>query len=211
MQMFVDVVVIVGSFVAGAFAWTIGEYVLHSSFHWAKGKNLASRAHLDHHATVGWSFDLLITLAWLGIVLIGGVVAWDPAGLMPATVSIPLGAGWTACYFFYEYHHALAHLRGPRNRWERWLRIHHFTHHFAQPMKNQGVLVPWWDSLFGTRVRLDRVKVPRRLAMSWLVDENGMVRPEYRSDYELVGAADSDERSRELDRIRAFRNLEPVV
>ena len=65
------VATVVGSFLAGAFLWTLGEYLLHSSFHWAKGKNFASRSHLDHHVHAGWIFDPVITLAWLGIVLVG--------------------------------------------------------------------------------------------------------------------------------------------
>ena len=65
------VLTVVGSFVGGAFLWTLGEYVLHSSFHWAKGKGFASRAHLDHHVHASWHFDPIITLAWLGVVLFG--------------------------------------------------------------------------------------------------------------------------------------------
>ena len=69
----------------------------------------------------------------------------------------------------YEYCHAQAHLRGPVGTYSHWLRIHHFHHHFGHPMSNHGVSVPWWDRVFGTLERPERVRVPRRLAMGWLL------------------------------------------
>ena len=55
-------------------------------------------------------------------------------------------------------------------------------------MANQGVTTPVWDLVFGTYERVERpVRVPRRLAMVWLLDEHGDVRPEYALDYVVVG------------------------
>ena len=205
------VITVVGSFLGGAFLWTLGEYVLHSSFHWAKGKGFASRAHLDHHVHASWHFDPVITLAWIGVILFG--VAYGMVGsiLLPPSVSYSLGAGWTVGYFFYEWHHRAAHLRAPRNEWERWLRIHHFNHHFGQPMKNQNVSIPLWDIVFRTRYQPEIVKVPRRLAMPWLFDDDGVLKVEYSADYEIVGSETStDERKKAIDKARAYANLEPV-
>lgn len=202
---------IIGSFLGGAFLWTLGEYLLHSSFHWAKGKGFPSRAHLDHHVHAGWTFDPLITLAWLGVILVGVSLGVFGALVVPPSVAYSLGAGWTVGYFFYEWHHRAAHLRGPRNRWERWLRINHFNHHFGQPMKNQQVTIPLWDIVFGTYYVPEVVRVPRRLAMPWLLDENGALKAEYAADYVIVGdASTSSERAKAIDRARAYANLEPV-
>lgn len=203
---------VLGSFVAGAFLWTLGEYVLHSSFHWAKGKGFASRAHLDHHAHASWHFDPIITLAWFGVLLFG--VAYGVLGsyLVPPSVSYSLGAGWTLGYFFYEWHHRAAHVRAPRNRWERWVRINHFNHHFGQPMKNQQVSLPLWDLVFGTYYTPEVVKVPRRLAMSWLLDDQGNVKAEFAADYVIVGEeTTTNERKAAIDKARAYANLEPVA
>jgi hypothetical protein len=41
--------------------------------------------------------------------------------------------------------------------------------------------------VFGTAVPLQRVKVPRRQAPAWMLDEAGEVRAAYADDYELVG------------------------
>ena len=202
---------IVGSFAAGWFLWTLGEYLLHSSFHWAKGKGLASREHLEHHVHAGWRFDPVITLAWLGVVIFGVAYGWVGSFLLPPSVSYSIGAGWTVGYFFYEWHHRAAHLRAPRNRWETWLRKHHFHHHFGHPLANEGVTIPLWDHVFGTFEAPERVRVPRRLAMPWLVDDEGRVRPEFAADYELVGdATTTSERQAAIDKARAFANQVPV-
>ena len=77
-------------------------------------------------------------------------------------------------------------------------------------MRNHGVSIPLWDIVFGTLDRPERVRVPRRLAMPWLVDEQGEVRPEFADDYELVGSADADARQEQIDRARAFANMTPT-
>lgn len=205
------VLAVVGTFLGGAFLWTLGEYVLHSSFHWAKGKNFASKAHLDHHVHASWHFDPVITLAWLGVLLFGAAYGLLGSLIMPAKFSFAFGAGWTVGYFFYEWHHRSSHIHPPKNRWQAWLRVHHFNHHFGHPMLNQGVTIPLWDIVFHTRYQPERVRVPRRLAMPWLIDENGEVRPEFADDYELVGSENTtSERKAAIDRARAFANLEPV-
>jgi sterol desaturase/sphingolipid hydroxylase (fatty acid hydroxylase superfamily) len=195
----------------GVFVWFFFEYVLHRFvFHEeVLGRNIGSREHLEHHVKASWGFDPVITLAWLGVVLVGSgfgaLWAW-----LVGPVGWAFGAGFVFGYFFYEYHHAQAHLRPPKNRWERWLRKHHFHHHFGHPLTNHNVTIPLWDVVFGTIERPEKVKVPRRLAMRWLLDEDGNVRPEFQDDYEVVGSARADERQAAIDRARAFANLVPT-
>jgi sterol desaturase/sphingolipid hydroxylase (fatty acid hydroxylase superfamily) len=196
---------------AGVFVWFFFEYVLHRfAFHELRGWGIGSREHLNHHVRASWVFDRMILLAWLGVLLAG--FGWGRAAdvLFDRWIGIGFGAGWVYGYFFYEWHHRAAHLRGPRNRWEAWLRKHHFHHHFGHPLSNQGVSISLWDHVFGTDEDPDRVRVPRRLAMPWLLDERGEVRPEYAADYELVGSPDLDERQASIDRARAFANLVPT-
>lgn len=203
--------IVLAALAAGAFWWFLFEYVLHRwAFHEMRGRGIGSREHLNHHVTAGWSLDPLMTLAWVGVLLVGAgwgaLVGW----LATPTAGWSFGCGWVAGYFFYEYQHAVAHLRGPRNRWERWLRKHHFHHHFGHPMANHGVTIPLWDHVFGTHEAPEKVRVPRRLAMPWLLDESGEVRSEFAADYELVGAATTTDRQAGIDRARAFANLEPI-
>jgi len=209
----------IGSFVplalalpAGWATWTLGEYVLHRfAMHHLRGKGVMSREHLMHHVRATWAFDPLITLAWLGVVLLA-VVVWAPIGWLVAgpAAGIGLGAGWIVGYFFYEYQHARAHLRPPRNRYQRWLRRHHFHHHFGAPMANHGVTTAVWDRVFGTWQRPEQVRVPRRLAMGWLLDETGQVRPEHAADYRLVGRRRADAANESADQERAFASLAPA-
>ena len=91
------------------------------------------------------------------------------------------------------------------------MRVHHFHHHFGHPMSNHGVTHPLFDIVFRTLERPDKVRVPRRLAMVWLTDEQGEVRPEYRDDYELVGSTTAtDERQAAIAHARAYANLTPI-
>ncbi|HYI62478.1 MAG TPA: sterol desaturase family protein [Acidimicrobiales bacterium] len=200
------------AFPVGWSLWTLAEYVLHRfAMHHLHGKGIMSREHLEHHVTAGWSFDVNHILSWTGMLLVGAVL-WAPLGWLVAgpAVGVTVAVGWAFGYFFYEYQHATSHLRPPSNRYQRLIRRHHFHHHFGTPMANHGVSLPLWDRVFGTYERPEKVRVPRRLALSWLVDEAGEVRPEFRDDYVLVGERDMTDRLAKIDRARAFASLAPV-
>ena len=197
---------------AGAFTWTFAEYLLHRfAMHELDGKGIMSREHLEHHVTSQWHFDVNHILSWTGMLLVGFVgfapltayfISW-PVGLAVAT-------GWAVGYFFYEFNHALAHLRNPRTRYARWVARHHFHHHFGHPKANHGVTLGLWDVVFRTNEAPQVVRVPRRLALPWMLDEHGEMKAEHSGDYVLVGAITADERTSALDRARAFASLAPA-
>ena len=55
------------------------------------------------------------------------------------------------------------------------------------PKSNHGVITAIGDILFTTAEKPQRVKVPEKLAMPWLVDpQTGDVFREFSADYELV-------------------------
>ena len=199
------------AFAAGFALWTLAEYVLHRfAMHELHGKGIMSREHLEHHVHSSWSFSVTHLLSWAGMLLVGFAV-WMPLtwwAFGPAA-GVTLAVGWAAGYFFYEYEHAMSHLRAPSGRYGTWLRRHHFHHHFGHPMSNHGVTTLVWDRVFGTYEAPDRVRVPRRLALPWLVDDRGELHPEYVDHYVLVGSATSDERLAQLDRVRAFASIAP--
>lgn len=208
--------VLAGAFLlaAGGFLWTIGEYVMHRVvMHQMKGKGLASREHLRHHA----EYDSVLEswwFAWAGILAAGFGWGTLASGLLGG-VGWCLGVGWVAGYGFYDWIHWRAHRRPIAHPYERWVRQHHFHHHFGHPMANHGVTTPLWDLVFGTYERPDGpIRVPRRLAMRWLLDETGAVRPEYAKDYVVVGRSLRPGEDPEQDRIdhdRAFANLAPTA
>jgi len=197
--------------VGGMALWTFFEYALHRfAMHELRGRGLPSSEHLLHHADP-YSDTGKPFLSWLAMILFA-VVLWGPLGwwALGRPLGAVLGVGWLVGYAVYERLHNGAHVRAPWTGYGRWLRRHHFHHHLGHPMSNHGVTVPVWDLVFGTYERPGRLRVPRRMVMPWLVDADGRVRPEYADDYELVGRVGADERTRAIDRARAFANLEPV-
>jgi len=206
------IVTVVLAFPAGWALWTLAEYVLHRfAMHELHGKGIMSREHLEHHVHSQWHFDRNHILSWTGMLLVGGLgwapLAWWTAG---PVAGVTVAVGWAFGYFFYEYQHAVAHLRAPHTRYQRFVRRHHFHHHFGAPMANHGVSIAVWDKVFGTFEHPPIVRVPRRLALPWLVDDTGELRAEFADDYVLVGAPNPDERLLQLDRARAFASVAPA-
>jgi len=198
----------VGAAALGAVFWTLVEYLLHRFvFHGADASRLGAKEHRQHHAQVDYFapwWQKAIAAVAAGALLL-------PLALASAGVASGLAftAGFIAMYLVYEVLHRRAHTRPPRGRYGRWRRRNHFAHHFADPRRAHGVTTPFWDLAFGTRLPAGRVRVPRRLAMPWLVDGRGRVRPDFASDYELVGSARRDDRTREADRRAALANRSP--
>ena len=198
------------AFLVGAAGWTLLEYVLHRFvFHGTSAKGPGAKEHRRHHAQVdyfapSWQ-KALAAMAATAIVL--------PFFSLIAGVQLGFACtlGFISMYLLYEILHRRAHTRPPRGRYGRWRRKNHFAHHFVDPRLAQGVTTPFWDFVFGTGLSVDRVRVPRRLAMSWLVDMNGEVRAAYASDYELVGSRKRDEQSRRMDSDAAMANERPEI
>lgn len=196
------------AFLLGAVGWTLAEYVLHRFvFHASSAKGAGAKEHRRHHALVDyfapWWQKALAALATVAIVL--------PlfSGLAGVQLGIAGTLGFISMYLLYEILHRRAHTHPPSGRYGRWRRKNHFAHHFVDPRLAQGVTTPLWDIVFGTRLVVNRIRVPRRLAMSWLVDANGEVLATYTSDYELVGSRKRDERTCRLDTEAAMANKRP--
>jgi hypothetical protein len=196
----------------GMMLWFLAEYLLHRfAMHHLDGRGIMSREHLEHHVHSSWSFDVTHLLSWTGVALVGSAL-WFPVGwwLVSATTGVLLAVGWALGYAFYEYHHARCHLAPPQGRYGRWVRRHHFQHHFGAPMSNHGVSMPLWDLVFRTHQSPGVIRVPRRLALPWMLNEHGELRAEFADDYELVGRDVLDARQAGIDRARAFASEAPT-
>jgi sterol desaturase/sphingolipid hydroxylase (fatty acid hydroxylase superfamily) len=194
--------------VAGAATWTLLEYLLHRFvFHARSAKGPGAREHRQHHARpdyfAPWWQKALAAVAVTALLMPGAAFAVG----VPNSLAFTLG--FIAMYLLYEVLHRRAHTHPPRGAYGRWRRRNHFAHHFADPRRAHGVTSPIWDRVFGTGLPAAKVRVPRRLAMRWLVGRNGEVRDEFASDYVLVGAAQSDERTRRSDSEAAMQNRSP--
>lgn len=189
------------AFAAGALGWSFAEYSLHRFWGHAPPAKRAKRRVLDgdfgsehqaHHADTRYfsptSGKLRVAVIVLpALAAAGTLVAGPRRGL-----SFALGFG--VAYAGYEILHRRIHTHAPNNAYSRWARRHHLHHHFTSPRENHGVTSPLWDVVFGSHGRLGKIRVPRRHAPSWLLDERGRVRPEHAADYELPAQAEASAR-----------------
>jgi sterol desaturase/sphingolipid hydroxylase (fatty acid hydroxylase superfamily) len=173
---------------AGVASWTLIEYVLHRFLGHDKRTqpNFFSREHTRHHGEGNY-----FAPAWKkALAAVGASAVIAPVAILLGGVAV--GSAYTAglilMYLSYEWVHLRAHTHPGIGGYGRFLRRHHFSHHFTNPRKNHGVTTPIWDFVFGTFEPVERIRVPRRLAMVWLVDpETREPRDAWSGTYELVG------------------------
>jgi len=186
--MFIDLLVLLVAVPVGAFVWTFTEYAAHRfTMHNVGGRGPAAKEHLMHHAQPERSRAFVRTLGHIGMYTTAVAIGWLLSQIAPWSLAFGLAAGWATGYTIYEAFHWMAHHRAPRGIVDLQLRRRHFHHHFVAPRTNLGVTTDFWDGLFGTEAELSTIKVPRRLAMPWLTDNDGQVRPEFAADYVIVG------------------------
>ena len=171
---------------AGAATWTFAEYLLHRFLGHDRRTmpNFFSVEHTRHHSQGDYFAPTPKKLA-LGLLAV--VVVLPLAGLLAGLApSAAFTAGFVAMYVTYEVVHRRSHTHQGIGRYARWLRRHHFHHHFENPHVNHGVTTPIWDVVFGTWARTSQIRVPVKLAMRWLCDPaTGEVWPAFRRHYEL--------------------------
>jgi hypothetical protein len=189
------------SFVAGALTWSASEYAIHRFIgHGAKRAPATgwsqltpqgfaagfNEEHLAHH-TDPMYFAPAKKKAIAAVVATSALTAVGSVVLGPRRAA-SYALGFTTMYLTYEFLHRRIHTHPPRTRYGRWLRRHHLFHHYKSPRNNHGVTSPLWDHVFRTHLDpAEKVRVSRRTAPAWMVDERGELRPEYAADYELVG------------------------
>lgn len=173
---------------AGIASWTLLEYGLHRFLGHDRRTfpNPFGLEHTRHHSegdyfAPGWKK----ALAALAALLLAGALATAVAGLILGPV---FAGSLVTMYAAYELFHRRAHTHRGALAYGRYLRRHHFHHHFGNPKANHGVTSPIWDVVFGTLETPGRIRVPRKLQMRWLVDPaTGQVREEEAPFYEVVG------------------------
>ena len=173
------------AFVLGALGWTLTEYTLHRGWgHKGGSKNIFSVEHLRHHAEVtyfapAWK-KFVAALAVFVVIAPLLVWAFGAVGAVGAT-------GFVVMYLTYEFIHKRLHTHPPLTSYGRWARRHHLYHHFKRPQLNHGVTSPIWDFEFRTLEVPPKIRVPRRNALPWMLDEHGDLFPQFSEDFEIVG------------------------
>lgn len=125
----------------GVALWTILEYAMHRfAFH-------GFAPHYQHHAETRDPVFLLAPL-WLSLSMAGALWAllWLTSGSMARAAATV--AGVIAGYLVYELVHLRIHSTRPGGAALRFLRKHHFYHHFADEHVCYGVTSPLWDIVF---------------------------------------------------------------
>lgn len=140
-------------FVAGIFAWTFAEYVLHRwVFHWTNdtpwGKRVHFLLHGVHHDFPNDKDRLVMPLPTSVPLAILFYSVFSLA--LGRAIGEPFFAGFVVGYLFYDGTHYFVHHFAPRSRWGKFLRRHHLTHHFADHDGGFGVSSPIWDYVFRT-------------------------------------------------------------
>jgi hypothetical protein len=186
------------SFVAGAATWSFAEYALHRfAGHAPKQRKSDQKAtlfdgdfgteHQAHHTDTRYftPTERKLKTAAVAAAALGtlGSLVFGPRR------ALSFVAGFAVTYASYEIAHRRTHTHAPRGPYSRWTRRHHLSHHFSNPGTNHGVTSPIWDLVFGTYVDHGRIRVPRRHAPPWLIDDQGRVRDEYTDTYEIAGVA----------------------
>ncbi|NUP07558.1 MAG: hypothetical protein HOW73_16035 [Polyangiaceae bacterium] len=184
----------------GGLSWTASEYVIHRFIGHGKSRHMPDKLlqrltpkgfmaafnaeHRAHHTDTTY-FAASSHKAGAAAVAIPALTA-VLAPILGVRRACAFASGYSVAYGAYEVAHRLVHVAAPRTRYGRWMRKHHLDHHHRTPRANHGVTSALWDHVFGTNQPAERVRIPRRAAPAWMVDESGQVRAEFAGDYEII-------------------------
>jgi dihydroceramide fatty acyl 2-hydroxylase len=137
-------------FIAGLFAWTLVEYVIHGVLGHAR-RTFVTPLHDVHHRDPRAVFALG---AWIptAVVLAG---AWAMFGIAPGVIFY---GGIVTGFAAYEYVHYRIHFARPASAIEARLRARHLAHHMGEPDAIFGVTTRIWDVVFGTEPQAERMR-----------------------------------------------------
>lgn len=160
---------IVLAFLAGIVFWTFMEYVMHRFLgHVHKGGNFFKAEHGLHHSRANYFAPVYKKLVAAAIVFVAFLLLLNL--VFPLLPVVAFLTGLFGMYGFYEYVHFRYHSKDPVMFIFVTFRKHHFYHHFHNPKVNHGVTTRFWDRVFGTFVRVEKVRVPKKMSMQWLLD-----------------------------------------
>jgi sterol desaturase/sphingolipid hydroxylase (fatty acid hydroxylase superfamily) len=150
-----------GSFIArfalGIVLWTLLEYGLHRFLFHVHVRNRKLRevlngSHYQHHAAprdpnlilVHPSYGFGVSAVLYAVLLLAGATAFAAMTIL---------SGIWAGFLYYELLHYRVHQSTSGSALIQHQRRAHFYHHFSHPDRNFGVTSPFWDIVFGTRLK----------------------------------------------------------
>lgn len=143
--------------VAGAFAWTLSEYLVHRFvFHFrpttAAGRYLVYLFHGIHHDDPNDRTRLVMPPA--GAILIIGLIYLLFSLVVPHPWIEPFFGFFIIGYLCYDYTHYAIHFWPMSGRIGGYIKRNHLLHHFQEQNVRFGVSTPFWDVVFRTRGKL---------------------------------------------------------
>jgi len=177
------------TFGLGVMTWSFLEYAIHRwlGHHKRFRPNFFSKEHLQHHSK-GNYFAPLKKKLLMGVFgfKLSLPIAWLVFGFQLGTAWL---SGLFLMYLTYEWVHWRFHHHQGIGVYGRYLRRHHFYHHFVDPKMNHGVTSPIWDIVFGTYRTPEVIPVPVKLVMPWLLDsDKAHIRAIFSENYRLNAA-----------------------
>ena len=170
-------------FFIGIITWTMTEYLLHRFLgHVHKGRNFFKAEHIQHHSKANYfapAYKKAITAILVSALLFIVICLFTSCAAAFAFI-----VGFTGMYGLYELTHFRYHSKEPIARAFIILRKHHFYHHFHNPKMNHGVTTRFWDRVFGTFQEVEKVTVPKKMSMPWLVSEQE-IKSSYRGHFQF--------------------------
>jgi sterol desaturase/sphingolipid hydroxylase (fatty acid hydroxylase superfamily) len=133
----------VSIFVAGLFAWTVLEYVIHGVLSHSH-RTFVTRLHDVHHRSPANVFAIR---AWPGTAIVVLTLLYF-FGAAPGMIFL---LGLLAGFATYEFLHYRIHFASPSCAIEAQLRARHLAHHFRSPDEIFGVTTPLWDIILGSQ------------------------------------------------------------
>ena len=152
----------------GVLTWTLLEYLIHRFLgHDARLRpNPFATEHVRHHSEGDY-----FAPAWkkvLAALAVLVVLAWPATRVAGLERGLAYLVGLLGFYAVYEVLHRRDHTHPGFGWYGRWMRRHHFAHHYSDTRFNHGVTTPLWDFVFRTWRPVTQVRVPAKFASPWM-------------------------------------------
>lgn len=151
---------IIGLFLAGAFFWSLFEYVAHRFlFHWDpktdRAKKIVYVLHGNHHHFPRDRQRLFMPPVPS---LIIATTLFSIMWLIMGSFALAFFPGFLIGYLMYGTMHYAIHAWNPPFRWMKPLWRNHHLHHYKNEHNGYGVSSTLWDHVFGTMFDLKKEK-----------------------------------------------------
>jgi dihydroceramide fatty acyl 2-hydroxylase len=137
-------------FIAGLFAWTIVEYVIHGVLAHSH-RTFVTPLHNGHHLDPRAVFAMRAYIPTAVVLIVLSIIFGTAPGMI-------LLFGIVAGFVVYEFVHYRIHFATPSCAVEERLRARHLAHHVKEPDAIFGVTTRIWDVVFGTEPEPERMR-----------------------------------------------------